>query len=142
MTQYIDKNEKTAELVKITRASVLGAAAGLAVCTVLLCLCSFLMVKAGSLPVGFLPVISAVISGIGGFAAGYFSVSMYKKRGMLLGLLTGGIMFIAVFLTGLANSDTGDIATVLIKCGIFTVTGSIGGVVRVNKRIKTTRKIS
>ena len=81
MTQYIDKNEKTAELVKITRASVLGAAAGLAVCTVLLCLCSFLMVKAGSLPVGFLPVISAVISGIGGFAAGYFSVSMYNSFG-------------------------------------------------------------
>jgi len=142
MTQNIDKNEKKAELIKITRASVLGAAAGLAVCTVLLCLCSFLMVKAGSLPVDFLPVISSVISGIGGFMAGYFSVSMYKKRGMLLGLLAGGIMFLAVFITGLVNSTTGDIVSVLIKCAVFTVMGSIGGVVRVNKRIKTTRRIS
>ena len=142
MSEYIEKNERKADIIRITRSVLIGSAAGLAVCTALLCLCSFIMVKAGSLPVDLLPVVSAAISGAGGFMSGYFSVSMYKKRGMMIGLLAGGIMFLAVFITGLANSDTSDIATTLLKCAIFTVTGGIGGVVRVNKRVKTTRRIS
>ena len=142
MTEYFDKNEKTAEIIKIIRAVLLGSAAGLAVCSLLLCLCSFIMVKAGSMPVDLLPFMSAFISGVGGFMAGYFSVSIYRKRGMLIGFLAGVIMFLAVFITGLANAAASDIATTLIKCAVLTAAGAIGGVVRVNKKVKTTRRVS
>ena len=136
MTQYNELSDKNTETAKITRAILLGCAVGVAVCAVLLSLSAMLFVKLGSLPLGYLPLITTFIGAAGAFTAGYFTVKLYKKRGMLLGALSGVLLFLIVFVTGLVQGIENDVVSALIKCAVFAVMGAIGGVVRVNKKVK------
>lgn len=136
MTQYNELGDKNTETARIVRAILLGCAVGAAVCAVLLSLSAMLFVKLGSLPLNYLPLITTFIGAVGAFTSGYFTVKLYKKRGMLLGALSGVLLFLIVFITGLIQGIENDIVSALIKCAVFAVMGAVGGVVRVNKKIK------
>lgn len=139
MAEYRRNDIKQSEWFIAARSVFIGAAAGLCVCALLLCAASALIVKAGMLPTDLLPIITIVIGAAGAFSGGYLSVAMFRKRGLLTGLLTGGLMFLSVFITALISSSSDDVTGTLIKCGVFVLAGSIGGVVRVNKRRKVRR---
>ena len=64
---------------------------------------------------------------------------MYRRRGLVTGLATGALMFASIFITSVISGTTDDVAGTLIKCGVYMLLGSIGGVVRVNKRQKVKR---
>ncbi len=136
MTRYNEVNNKNIEATKITRAVILGIAVGVGVCAALLSLCALLLVKLGSLPIDYLPLITTFIGAVGAFTAGYFTVKLYKKRGMFLGTLAGAVLFLIVFVTGCIKGIDNDVISTVIKCAVFSVMGAIGGVVRVNKKVK------
>ena len=136
MTQYNELNSKNTETAKIVRAILLGCAVGVAVCAILLSLSAMLFVKLGSLPLNYLPLITTFIGALGAFTAGYFTVKLYKKRGMLLGALSGILLFLIVFITGIVQGIENDVVSALIKCAVFSVMGAVGGVVRVNKKVR------
>ena len=136
MTQYNELNSKNTETAKIVRAILLGCAVGVAVCAILLSLSAMLFVKLGSLPLNYLPLITTFIGALGAFTAGYFTVKLYKKRGMLLGALSGILLFLIVFITGIVQGIENDVVSALIKCAVFSVMGAAGGVVRVNKKVR------
>lgn len=139
MSKFNEYNAKHSEGMIITRSVLSGAAVGLCVCALLLCAAAAVIVKLGTLPSDFLPIITIIIGAAGAFVSGYTSVAFYRKRGLLTGLITGAVMFTAVFVTSVISGSTDDLAGTLIKCGVFTLMGSIGGVVRVNKREKVKR---
>lgn len=136
MVRYNELNDKNTETVKIARSIILGCTVGVAVCAVLLSISAMLFVKMGSLPLNYLPLITTFIGAVGAFSSGYFTVKMYKKRGMLLGSLSGILLFLIVFITGLTKGIDNDIVSALIKSAVFAVMGAIGGIVRVNKKVK------
>lgn len=136
MSNYSQLNEKNSEGIQIFKSLLLGSAIGCAVCAILLSLTAMGLVKAGSLPIDALPIITNIIGAIGSFFAGYFTVKLYKKRGLLLGLIAGAIIFVIVYIIGLSNGTDTDLANALVKCVIFSVAGSLGGVVRVNRKVK------
>ncbi len=136
MTKYNELSEKNGEGMQIFKALLLGCAVGAAVCAVLLSLTAMGLVKAGTLPVEALPVITTAIGAVGSFFAGYFTVKVYKKRGLLLGFIAGVLLFVIIFIIGLSNGTDKNLVNALAKCVIFAVSGSIGGVVRVNKKAK------
>lgn len=139
MSKFNEYNSRNSEGVLIARSVLLGAAVGLCVSVLLLCASAAVIVKLGTLPSDYLPIITIIIGAAGAFVSGYTAVAMYKKRGLLTGLITGAVMFAAVFVTSLLSGSTDDLAGTLIKCGVFILMGSIGGVVRVNKREKVKR---
>lgn len=136
MSNYNQLNEKNGEGIQIFKSLLLGTATGCAVCAVLLSLTAIGLVKAGTLPVDALPIITNIIGATGSFFAGYFTIKLYKKLGLLLGLIAGAIIFLIVYIIGLSNGTDTDFVNALIKCVIFSVAGSIGGIVRVNRKAK------
>lgn len=136
MQKNNEYNGKNQEIIRIVRALILGIAVGAAVCAAFLSLAAMALVKAGTLPIEALPLLTTAIGAIGSFFAGYFTVTAYKKRGLLLGCIAGALLFFIVFVTGVTHSNNGDLINTLTKCIIFTVAGGIGGVVRVNKKTK------
>lgn len=136
MTKYNGFSEKNTEAITILRSLILGAAVGCTVCALLLSLCAMLLVKAGTLPVEALPVITTGIGGIGAFFSGYFTVKLYRKRGLLLGVIAGTLLFLIIFVTGLISDSDKELTEHLVKLVVFGIMGSIGGVVRVNKKQK------
>ena len=139
MAEYKEHDIRKSEGVIAVRSIILGAAAGIIVCALLLCALSALIVKIGTLPADILPVLTTAVGAFGSFAGGYFSVSMYRRRGLVTGLATGALMFASIFITSVISGTTDDVAGTLIKCGVYMLLGSIGGVVRVNKRQKVLR---
>ena len=141
MGDYKRNSFKHNEWFIASKSIVIGAAAGLCVCALLLCAASALIVKIGTLPVDLLPVITTVIGALGAFSGGYLSLSLYRKRGLITGILTGGLMFLSVLITSFITGNPDDLAGSLIKCGVFMLAGSIGGVMRVNKKEKVKRRV-
>ena len=131
---------KQNEWIKTLRSIITGAAAGICVCALLLCLASLIIVKLGTLPTDMLPIITIAIGAMGAFCAGYVSVAICRKRGVLTGLAAAAGMSASAFVTSMVTSNTDDLAGNLIKCGVFMLFGSIGGVVRVNKRQAASRR--
>ena len=136
MTKYNEFSEKNMETIRIVRALIIGAAVGCTVCAILLSLSAMLLVKAGTLPVDALPVITTAISGIGAFFAGYFAVKLHKKRGLMLGVIAGILLFLIIFVTGLISGSGKELAEYPIKLIVLGIMGGIGGVIRVNKKQK------
>lgn len=136
MQKCNDYSSKNQEIIGIVRALILGTAVGIAVCAALLSLSAMALVKAGNLPINILPILTTVIGAAGSFCGGYFTITAYKKRGLLLGCIAGALLFFIVFITGTANNADGVLINALTKCIVFTVAGGIGGVVRVNKKTK------
>lgn len=139
MTKYSELNNKNSETIQITRSLLLGCAVGILVSAALLSLSAIVFVKLGSLPIDYLPLITTFIGALGAFSAGYFTIRLYRKRGLLLGLCAGIFLFLLVFITGLAKGIENDLVSALIKCGVFAVMGAVGGVVSVNKKTKVKR---
>lgn len=136
MTRYSELNNRNTETQTIIKSILLGCITGIVVCNAMLSLLSILFVKIGSIPLEYLPLITTFIGAVGAFTAGYFTVKIYKKRGMLIGALSGFILFLIVLITGTAKGIDNDIVSILIKLAVFTVLGSIGGIIRVNKKTK------
>lgn len=136
MQKYNDNNAKEQEVFKIIKALLLGTAFGLAVCAALLSLTAIGLVKAGNLPIDALPIITVAIGAIGSFFAGYMTITGYKKRGLMLGCAAGFLMFLIIFVTGVAKNADSGVVNAVTKCVIFTVCGGIGGVIKVNRKKK------
>ncbi len=139
MAVYNDYSAKNSETSKIIRSLLLGCAVGIGMSAALLSLCAILFVKFGSLPLDYLPLITTFIGAAGSFSAGYASVRLYRKRGLLIGICAGFVLFLTVFLTGLVKGLETDLVGAFIKCCVFIVVGAIGGILSVNKRIKVKR---
>lgn len=113
----------------------LGASVGALVCGALLLLSSFVFVKLGAVPTGAAPVITTAIGAAGAFSAGWFALKLLKSRGLLMGAAAGLLMFISVLIAGVIAKTQPDVSSALLKCAIFVISGAIGGIMRVNKRV-------
>lgn len=122
--------------IKIARSLLLGTAVGAVVCAMLLSLSAMVLVKTGSLPLAALPIITTAIGAVGSFFAGYTTIMAYKRRGLLLGCVSGILLFFIVLICGmLKGAESTEISSV-IKAAVFILLGGAGGVVRVNRRVK------
>ena len=83
MNSYSDLNSKNPETQTIIKSILLGCTTGIVVCNAMLALLSIIFVKIGSIPLDYLPLITTFTGAAGAFCAGYFTVKLYKKRGML-----------------------------------------------------------
>ena len=136
MARYGEFNNQNTETKKIVRGILLGCTVGIVVSNALLSLLAILFVKLGSIPLDYLPLITTFTGAIGAFTAGYSTVKLYRKRGMLMGALAGFLMFLIVLITGISKGIDNDLVSIIIKCAVFVVIGSIGGIIRVNKKQK------
>ncbi len=139
MQKFAEHNGKEQEAIRIIRALLLGAAFGTAICAAMLALSAMILVKAGTLPEKALPILTVFIGAVSAFFSGYITVSAYKKRGLLLGCIAGFVIFFIILIIGIANNTDSNLANALTKGIIMTVTGGIGGVVKVNKKKKAKR---
>ena len=116
-----------------------GAAVGAAVSGVLLLVLSFVLVKVGTIPDGAAQLITAAVGCIGSFCAGWFAVKLFGSRGLLLGAVAGLLLCVSLAIAGFLARTPPALTALFIKCAFFTFSGAIGGIVRVNRRVKVRR---
>ncbi len=121
---------------KILRSVLIGTLVGILLCSLLIVLLSYVLVKMGQIPTNAVFIILQVISAVSAFAGSYTAVRLYKAMGLLLGLATAFSMFLVVFTVGLSISVEPVSMLTVTKMVAMLCAGAIGGIVSVNKRKK------
>ena len=103
------------------------------VCLVFLCL---VMTISGALFEGSLKYLTLIPLALGGYTGGFCAGRINKEKGMILGAVSGFIVFIAMIIISFSLQST-DITYMIILKGIAIVLFSaIGGVKGINKKEK------
>lgn len=116
---------------RIIKAVILGAVSSTCIMVILMCITAVLLTTSALLPYEYLGYIMLVIEAISVFFGGYIASRINKSKGLVLGLINGGIIFTAITLSGLITSgDTVTYLTLLklVAIIIFSVLGGIKGV--------------
>lgn len=116
------------------KAIIFGVIAGAITLAILLCLGSMGLLITGSIPHDYMSIISIILCGVSSFMSGYVSARVTKEKGLIIGSVSGIIMFIIVLLTGLIWRDGNFTYLTLVKLALFTLFGALGGVKAVNKK--------
>lgn len=117
-------------------ALLIGVSLGEVLGGLLLALAALMFVKAGTAPLAAAPTAAALISGASSFAAGWFTVKLCKNRGLVMGALSGALLFLSLFAAALITGGTAPDSPLILRFIVCTACGAIGGVARVNKRSK------
>lgn len=124
------------QLSKSTKAVLLGTIMGTFFSIVILVVSSFLFVKSQNIPTSVVTPLTMFIIALGAFISGYVSARILRNNGLFWGIISGFIMFIIVFISGLMISE-GEISTLsLVKLTLMLLMGAIGGITGVNKKVK------
>ena len=121
---------------KAIKSVIFGSLVGTLITIILIIICSLIIISMGRLPDGALEYITLGLLAAGGYIGGYIGGRIYKGSGLFIGLATGSIMFIIVFLAGI-NSFTGSFSPlILFKIMVLLVFSTLGAVIGVNKKEK------
>lgn len=80
------------------------------------------------------PLIATICIAIGCFAASLYLGNSVGKKGILIGLLVGGITFIIITLVTLFVNDGAVSMHILLRLIILLLTSMIGAIIGVNKK--------
>ncbi|MBQ4568745.1 MAG: TIGR04086 family membrane protein [Ruminococcus sp.] len=117
------------------KALLAGTTAGALSAVLLLCLFSGILLISGNLPLELLKWFGIVIGIISAFISGYLSSRITKANGLIVGACSGFIIFLILFISGLADGSILTLVT-LIKLILYSLCGAIGGIKGVNKKDK------
>ncbi len=132
------RSDKTMSLenniLKSIKAILISTIIGIFISMMVLIVSSFLFVKSKNLPSSVISPFTIATSALGAFISGYISSRIIKSNGLLLGMISGFLMFVIIFVSGLMMFN-GEITTLsLVKLTSMLLTGAIGGIAGVNKK--------
>lgn len=119
---------------KAFKALLAGTLTGLLICSLLMFLLTFILVKIQKLPTDAIYILLQIIGALSAFIGAYVTVRIYKAYGLLFGLTTGFAIFFVVFVVGVATCVETPSVLSLTKLVAMLCAGSLGGVLSVNKK--------
>ena len=119
---------------KAFKALLAGTLTGLLICSLLMFLLTFILVKIQKLPTDAIYILLQIIGALSAFIGAYVTVRIYKVYGLLFGLSTGFAIFFVVFVVGVATCVETPSVLSLTKLVAMLCAGSLGGVLSVNKK--------
>lgn len=121
---------------KLLRCLIIGILCGIAVTAILTVICSFVIMISGKYPADAISFISLAFLGIGGLAGGYIAARLNKNSGLIVGGLTGFIIFLIILIAGLSSSFGTVTLFTLYKLIVLVIFSMLGGILGVNKQKK------
>lgn len=111
---------------------ILGCICGIATICILMLICALFM-SLGVFPVSAAGIFSTVCLSLGTFPAGFISAVKYKQNGLLIGSLTGAVIFLLFLCFSLIGVRSAPTLTTLYKGVISVLSAALGGILGVNK---------
>ncbi len=104
--------------------------------TVLLSIMAIVMSSTGILNNTVLEIALTVICGIATFFAGFICSKISREKGLVNGLICGGIFFIVLLFTGMIMMDNTFSTFTAVKLTACLLFGAFGGLLGLNKKEK------
>ena len=119
---------------KLIKALFFGVVVGSLIITILLIISSIIILQTGILPADILEYIILAFIGVGSLIGGFTAGRIYRMNGIIIGSVTGFIMFLILFLSGISDIKDGLSIMTLLKLVVTIVPGILGGILGVNKK--------
>lgn len=116
------------------RAIVIGTLAGAVICLVLLMIGALGFVSSKHIPQSVVSPVTIAVSAIGAIFAGYVTARILRVRGMLYGVLSGLLLYLLLFIAGVAAAGEALTVVAFIKLLVMALSGAVGGILAVNKK--------
>lgn len=119
---------------RAAKAVTFGTLCGITITIILMCLTALGILTGGILPDEVLEYAAAAIFAVGAFAGGFVATKINKGAGLVIGVITGGVMFVIV--TSVALTKNSEAVTILTLIKLFaTITaGGLGGILGLKER--------
>jgi putative membrane protein (TIGR04086 family) len=121
---------------KFVRSILIGLILSSSIVVLLILLSGFLFLVSGKFPQEYLNYLMLGILGIGGLVGGYISARLNNSSGLIIGLITGLLLYLIILIAGLATSFGTVTIFTLYKLLVLAVLSAVGGVLGVNKKDK------
>ena len=131
-----DKSRNSGSAVKAIKAVAVGTFVGSGICMLVLLIIAFMLVKIQKFPEALVVPAAIFTACVGAFFGGYFSARIKKNAGLAMGAVCALAIFVVLLLIG--SAFVGDIFSTLslLRLSAMLISGAIGGVLGVNKRIR------
>ena len=116
---------------KCIKASLFGLGIGVVILLVLLTAFSFLMSRQDVPKSAIGPVVIGVLM-VAAFTSAFVTARLARNRGLLLGLLSGFLLYLVILFVSVVLFRTGFTFASVFKLVILMLSGAIGGICGVN----------
>lgn len=127
------KDNGSSKAVKALIFSVLVNILITALCLLFLCL---VMTMSGTLFDGILKYLTLIPLAVGGYMGGFCGGRINKEKGMMLGTVSGSIVFIALIIISFSMQSTDITYMIILRAIAIILFSAIGGVKGINKKEK------
>lgn len=119
---------------KVVKSVIFGVLCGLLSTIILMCILSVVMLTGGLLPSDIIKFAMVGILAVGAFFGGFLATKINKSAGLVVGLITGFVMFLIITATALTKSSEPVSYMTLIKLGAALLAGGAGGILGLRER--------
>lgn len=112
----------------------IGAVLGFVVALILMFLSAFLILKL-DLDRAFAAPFATISVSAGAFVAAFYNAFKIGGKGYIVGLITGGIVFVAILIVSLMIAESSFTLNTLFHFVIMLLSGVIGGICGVNRKL-------
>lgn len=130
----INMSENTTS--KSVKALIIGSVINALMIIITTVMLSLFLVVAGNLFENAAGYMMLVPLAIGGYVGGFTSARINKSNGLLIGVISGLIVFIIMLIAGFSSGIADFTYMLLLKALVIIMTAAIGGVKGVNKKEK------
>lgn len=121
---------------KMLKAVGIGTAVSLGAILLILCLICGILMMMSSIPTDSLPYITLAAVAIGVFPGAYIAAAINGSKGLIVGLLCSGAVFLCLLIIGLCSGSNQLGALTLVRLVIALIFGALGGIKGVNRKEK------
>lgn len=119
---------------RAVKAVMFGTLSGITVTIILMCLMALGILTGGLLPDEILEYTVTAVFAAGAFAGGFVATKINKGAGLVIGAITGGVMFVIVTIGALSKSTEAVSILTLIKLISSVTAGGLGGILGLKER--------
>ena len=121
-----DHSAKRRDKARAVRAVLTGMTVGSILCVLLLLVSVYVIVKLPSVPYGGIGWLTMVTEGVSCLVGGYISGRIGRRRRLVLGMISGGGIFLIMLSIGLCFGGTVGLVT-LLRLAAAVMGGGLGG---------------
>jgi len=119
---------------KLIKSVFIGSLSGVLGCVVLMCVFAVIMMTSGLLGSGLTEYIMIAVAALGALAGGFVSAKLNRGAGLVVGAITGGVMFILITIAGLSKGSESVTALTGIRAAAVILGGIAGGICGVKEK--------
>lgn len=121
---------------RILKAFLIGILCTIVIILLMTCLFGLILQMMSGIPYGIIDYVVIGIQGIGVLTGAYIAGILAKGKGLILGALIGGVIFLIVLAGGLSIVQNDITILTLIRCVVMIIFGIAGGIAGVNRKEK------